>query len=194
MYSSVAYLIRTKASDIPFSYQYIAAYLDEKDEKMKRKLEILIDKDFQKVQIASKDFEKKGSSFRFEGIFEINLLEINDSTLALKIFKKINRIFSNWANEIFFDCARKIDSQIYPGIAFTIHSALLFIICPLLLSHKSNDAVNFKQRELISMIERILKYNLTGFTRDIGDSAFTLWSLKREFKLKGRCLKDYLYI
>jgi hypothetical protein len=187
VYSSVAYLIRTKASDIPFSYQFIAAYLDQKDEKMKRKLELLIDKDFKKVQIASKDFEKKGSSFRFEGIFEINLQEIDDSLLALEIFEEINRTYSNWVNELFFDCARKVDSQIYPGIAFTFHRALQTIICPHLLSHKSNDALNFKQRELISMIERILKFNLTGFTRDIGDRAFTLWGLKREFKLKGLC-------
>lgn len=187
MYSSVAYLIRTKASDIPFSYQYIAAYLDQKDEKMKRKLESLIDKEYKKVEIASKDFKKKGSSYRFEGIFEINLLEIDDSSLALEIFEEINRIYSNWVNDLFFDCARKVDSQIYPGIVFTFHRALLSIISPLLLSHKSNDALNFKQRELISMIERVLKYNLTGFARDIGDRAFTLWGLKREFNIKGRC-------
>lgn len=86
---------------------------------------------------------KKGSSYRFEGIFEINLLEIDDSSLALEIFEEINRIYSNWVNDLFFDCARKVDSQIYPGIVFTFHRALLSIISPLLLSHKSNDALNF---------------------------------------------------
>ncbi len=154
----------------------------------------MIENDLNKIQIASKDFEKKGSSFRFEGIFEIDLLQFDDSFLALQAFEEINHIYSYWVNDIFFDCARKLDSQIYPGIVFTFHRALLSILSPLLLSHKSNDSLNFKQRELISMVERVLKFNITGFSRDIGDRAFTLLGLRREFSLKGLCLMEFLMI
>ncbi len=129
---------------------------------------------------AWKDCDRRGTGLRVEGSFVlvcnepvVYLGQNNQWSLSCTdIFEGINRKFSRWARNAMNRFGKTVSKDIYPKIIYANHQ-LIYTIVDMILSFKKNDfGLTFGQKELVSHLERLMLFNITGDLRAIGDHSF----------------------
>ena len=108
----------------------------------------------------------------------------------LKEFKAYNQKFSTWAHDTMMNFGRETPVSVFPKIVYVHHRTMFSIVYFMLKEKKMGTILTPLQRELISMLERMMLFNITGDYRKIGDNMFTKLGLRPHFFQKG----TYFYI
>lgn len=136
---------------------------------------------------ADNDFSRYGTSLRIEATFLLVWNEKDHENLGVmkSKFRLTNKKYSTWAHRIMGEFGRQVPVEVFPRIITANHEILYSIIFNTIMAKRKGATITARQRELVSLIERMILFNITGDNRAIGDNAFTKLKIRNGFFERG---------